>query len=84
MKARRQRTLKLIFARPASANIKWSDVVALFKELGAEMIEREGSRLAIILFNQIQVMHRPHPNPNMDKGAVESLRKWLEENGITP
>ncbi|TAL85677.1 MAG: hexulose-6-phosphate synthase [Candidimonas sp.] len=77
MRTRHQRTLKLIFARPASANIKWSDVVALLKE-------REGSRLAAVLFNQIQVMHRPHPNPNKNKGAVENLRKWLEENGITP
>lgn len=84
MKAKHRRTLELIFSRPTPAGVKWLDVVALFKELGAEIVEREGSRVAIILFDQVQVMHRPHPPPDMDKGAVASVRRWLEENGVKP
>ena len=84
MKAKHRRTLELIFSRPTPAGVKWLDVVALFRELGAEIAEREGSRVAIILFNQVQVMHRPHPSPDMDKGAVASVRRWLEENGVKP
>ena len=74
----------LIFSRPVSGSIKWADIEALFIELGAEIQEREGSRVAVILFRQVKVFHRPHPNPDTDKGAVASVRKWLEENGVKP
>lgn len=60
------------------------DVVALLNELGAELAEREGSRVAVFLFGQVRVMHRPHPSPDLDKGAVASIRKWLEDNGVKP
>jgi len=43
MKRRHQRTLELIFARPAPGNIQWRDIEALFNELGANVEEREGS-----------------------------------------
>lgn len=84
MKARHAKTLQLIFSRPTPAGVKWLDAVALFEALGAEITEAEGSRVAVFLFNQVKVMHRPHPSPEMDKGAVASIRKWLEENGVTP
>ncbi|WP_243688897.1 type II toxin-antitoxin system HicA family toxin [Geotalea toluenoxydans] len=58
--------------------------MALFKELGAEITEREGSRVGIRLFGDRRVFHRPHPTPNTDKGAVAAIRKWLEENGVNP
>jgi len=84
MKAKHRKTLELIFSRPTPAGIKWIDAVALFVELGAEITEREGSRVAVALFGQVNVMHRPHPSPDIDKGAVASIRRWLEENGIKP
>ena len=84
MKARHAKTLQLIFSRPTPAGVKWLDAVALFEALGAEITEAEGSRVTIFLFDQVKVMHRPHPSPDMDKGAVASIRKWLEENGVTP
>ncbi|OSI16922.1 type II toxin-antitoxin system HicA family toxin [Neisseria dumasiana] len=84
MKKTHQRTLALIFNRPVSGSIKWGDIEALFTELGAEIQEREGSRMAVILFGQVKVFHRPHPSPDTDKGAVTSMRKWLEENGVKP
>lgn len=79
-----QRTLSQIYQHPTSANIKWKNVEGLFTELGAEIQEREGSRVAVILFGQVKVFHRPHPDPNTDKGAVSSIRKWLSENGVYP
>lgn len=33
----------------------------------------------MFLFGQIKVMHRPHPWPDIDKGAVASIRRWFEE-----
>lgn len=84
MKRTSQRTLELLFARPASGNVKWRAIESLFSELGAEITEREGSRVAVVLFGEVRVFHRPHPSPNTDKGAVASIRKWLEQHGIEP
>lgn len=84
MKRKHQTTLKLIFSRPVSGNVRWSDIEALFEELGAEISEREGSRVLVRLFGDRRVFHRPHPSPGTDKGAVESIRKWLEEHGVKP
>lgn len=84
MRRRHRATLARIFARPVSGSIKWSDIVALFSELGAEIKEAEGSRLRVKLFGEIRVFHRPHPLPDTDKGAVESIRKWLEQHGVEP
>lgn len=84
MKRKHIKTLKAIFAHPVSANIQWQDIESLFMELGAEISEREGSRIAVVLFGEVRVFHRPHPSPNTDKGAVASIRNWLMQHGITP
>jgi hypothetical protein len=84
VKRKHQATLELIFTRPVSGSIRWSDIEALFNALGAEITEREGSRVGVFLFDEVRVFHRPHPSPDTDKGAVASVRKWLEANGVTP
>lgn len=75
MKARHEKSLEHLFSRPTPAGVKWADAVALMREMGAGIEEREGSRVAIFLFGQVKVMHRPHPSPDLDKGAVASLRR---------
>ncbi|MBT2115984.1 type II toxin-antitoxin system HicA family toxin [Dyella sp. LX-66] len=84
MKNKHARTLSLIFNRPASGNVKWADVEALFRDLGARISQAEGSRVAVVLFGEVHVFHRPHPRPDMDKGAVAGVRKWLESLGVKP
>lgn len=84
MKAKHLKTLQLIFKRPVSANIKWKDIETLLVALGAEVSEREGSRIGVSLFGEIKVYHRPHPTPNTDKGAVANVRAWLKANGVEP
>lgn len=84
MRRKHQRTLELIFSRPTSGNVPWRDIEALFAELGAEVSEREGSRVAVVLFEEVRVFHRPHPSPQTDKGAIASVRKWLEQHGVEP
>ncbi len=84
MKRKHHATLELIFSRPVSGNVRWSDIEALFNDLGAQINEREGSRVLVRLFDERRVFHRPHPSPTTDKGAVESIRKWLEEHGVKP
>jgi len=84
MKTKHARTLNLVFTRPASGNVKWMDIEALFRDLGAAIHEAEGSRITVVLFGEVRVFHRPHPRPDTDKGAVASIRKWLESHGVTP
>lgn len=84
MKRAHQRTLHALFAHPTSANIDWKDIEALFHGLGAKITEREGSRVAVVLFQEVRVFHRPHPSPKTDKGAVASVKRWLEQHGVKP
>ena len=84
MKRKHQKTLELIFSRPVSGNVQWKDIEQLFIALGAEMVEGDGSRIGVRLFGERRVFHRPHPSPDTDKGAVTSVRRWLELNGVKP
>ncbi|RDE09365.1 type II toxin-antitoxin system HicA family toxin [Pelagibacterium lacus] len=84
MKRKHEATLQRIFARPVSGSIRWAEIEALLIALGAEISEREGSRIAVVLFDDVRIFHRPHPSPDTDKGAVASMRKWLESHGVTP
>ena len=85
MKRRHAKTLALIFHRPVSANVRFRDVIALLIELGARIeTSREGSRVGVVLFGEVRVLHQPHPEPNMDKGAVSAVRDWLQQYGVTP
>jgi len=76
VKRKHLKTLEQIYRHPTSANIKWLDIESLFKELGADITERAGSRIAVVLFGEVRVFHRPHPSP-------ASIRRWLEENEVT-
>jgi hypothetical protein len=84
LKRKHLKTLQAIFNRPVTANLQWRDIEALFIALGASVEEREGSRVAVVLFDQVQVFHRPHPSPNTDKGTIASIRRWLEVSDVTP
>ena len=84
MKRKHLKTIELIYSRPTSGNVPWSNIESLFKALGADVSERAGSRVAVVLFDEVRVFHRPHPSPNTDKGAIASIRKWLELHEVTP
>lgn len=84
MKRKHAATLAQLYARPVSGSIRWQEIEALFAALGAEISEREGSRVGVYLFGEVRVFHRPHPTPDTDKGAVASIRKWLDSHGVRP
>ncbi|MCP4700788.1 MAG: type II toxin-antitoxin system HicA family toxin [Gammaproteobacteria bacterium] len=83
MKRKHEKTLKSIYTHPVSANIRWADIESLLVALGAEIEEREGSRIAVIFPDCTPaVFHRPHPSPMADKGAVAVIRNWLMTMGF--
>lgn len=84
MNKRHERTLITIFKTPPSANVLWGDFEKLLATLGAEISSWEGSRVRILLNGVKAVFHRPHPRKEIDKGALVSLRRFLENAGIRP
>ena len=84
MMRKHRKTLHAIFTEPVRANIPWADIEALLVALGAERDEGSGSRVRFVLNGIRAVFHRPHPQKETDRGAVKSVRRFLEEGGIRP
>ena len=77
-----KRYTKKIFKNPVQSDIEWTDIENLLKSLGAEITEGNGSRVRIKLGNERAVFHRPHPEKVTDKGAVKSIRRFLDNTGV--
>lgn len=84
MNKKHRHTLELIFDKPVRSNIHWKDIESLFVALGAEIEEGRGSRVRILLNQEEAVFHRPHPHKETDKGALVSVRRFLENAGVDP
>ena len=82
MNSRQKKTLELIFTDPILAGIPWVDIERLFIALGAELSEGSGSRIRAKINNVRAVFHRPHPQKMTDKGAVNSVRRFLVNAGV--
>ncbi len=84
MNSKHERTLLAVFKIPVQSNVVWKDCEKLLIALGAEITEGEGSRIRVVLNGLKAVFHRPHPQKETDKGALSSLRKFLDNAGIKP
>ncbi|HLB40996.1 MAG TPA: type II toxin-antitoxin system HicA family toxin [Candidatus Babeliales bacterium] len=82
MNKKQRKTLETIFKLPVPADIKWSDIEALFLGLNGDVTEGNGSRVRVELNGVKAVFHRPHPRKETDKGAVVSVRKFLINAGV--
>lgn len=82
MNVQHRKTLVRIFEKPERSDIAWRDIESLFLALGAEISEGNGSRVRVALNGVRAVFHRPHPERVTDKGAVKSVRRFLNEAGV--
>ncbi len=78
-----RKILNEIFTDPVKSDIKWTEIEYLFLSLGARVSEGNGSRVRVELNGERAVFHRPHPENTTDKGAVKSVRRFLENAGVT-
>ena len=76
--------LEKLYEKPTRSDIKWTDIISLLKACNAEIYQRKGSRVCVKLGNQRGVFHAPHPQKETVKGAVEDVREFLRQVGITP
>ena len=84
MNNRQRATLEAIFADPIPAGIEWRAIESLLSALGAELSEGRGSRVRVVLGERKAVFHRPHPQKEVDKGAVKSIRDFLIAAEVLP
>lgn len=82
MNNKHSKILETIFNDPVKSDIFCSDIEKLFTALGAEVTEGNGSRVRVHLNGVKAVFHKPHPERVTDKGAVKSVRKFLENAGV--
>jgi len=75
--------MELVFKNPVQAHILWTDIEGLLVALGGELSEGSGSRIRVKLNGVRAVFHRPHPEKTTDKGAVNSVRRFLENAGVS-
>lgn len=77
-----EKTLNDIYRDPVLANIEWRAVESLFRALGADVSEGAGSRVRVSLNGVRAVLHRPHPEKEIGKNTVRSIREFLSNAGI--
>ncbi len=84
MNNKQRQTLNKIYERPERSDIPWANIESLFVALGAEISEGKGSRVRVALSDIRAVFHRPHPDRVTNKGAVKSVKRFLQEAGVRP
>jgi hypothetical protein len=77
MNKKQQKTLSRIQNKPTCADITWDEVQSLFKAIGATVRQNEGSRVQIIHNTRVLRLHKPHPQKELKKYAVEAIRDFL-------
>ena len=82
MNKKQKQTLNKILEKPERSDIPWSNIESLIVALGGEISEGRGSRVRVVLNDVKAVFHRPHPERVTEKGAVKSVRRFLQEAGV--
>lgn len=83
MKRKHRRTLAAIYN--VQASIDWTDIEALFVDLGAEVRERSGSRVRYRFPDGTRaVLHEPHPSRETGRAAVREAMNLLRRMGVEP
>jgi hypothetical protein len=75
-------TLRLIFARPTSANIEWRAVLSLLRAVGTVSEEHDG-KFKVTLGPETETLVRPHGKA-IGTQTVVDLRRMLAGAGFGP
>ena len=82
MNKKQRQTLDKILEKPERSDIPWTNIESLIVAFGGEIFEGRGSRIRVVLNDVKAVFHRPHPERVAEKGAVKSVRRFLQEAGV--
>lgn len=84
MNSKQLRTLKRIFDSPTRSDVTWTEVENLLRAKGATFREGPGSQIRTSLGQALLSIHKPHPQKELKKYALERVRDLLREVGLTP
>jgi hypothetical protein len=84
MNSKQRENLRAIYEKPTRADIRWADIISVFRALGAEIEQGHGSRVGISLRGKRAVFHQPHPKPVAKKGLVDNVRAFLQSVRVKP
>jgi hypothetical protein len=65
MMRKHRRTLDLIFFCPVSGTLPRRDIEAIVQDLREDVTDKADSRVAVVLFGEVRVFHRPQPSPKL-------------------
>ena len=82
MNKKQRQTLNKKLEKPERSDIPWSNIESLTISLGGDISEGRGSRVRVVLNDVKAVFHRSHPERVTEKGAVKSVRRFLQEAGV--
>ena len=77
MNNRQRKTFNKILETPTRPDVTWTEVGSFLKSIGVALKEGKGSRVSARLGEFYVSFHKPHPQKELKKGAVEELRKFL-------
>ncbi len=82
MNHRHRKVVHAIFAHPIPANLDFREVESTLKELGADIEDRTGSRIAVTMKGHTVLFH--HANHSVPKDEVVQIRRFLIDCGVAP
>ena len=83
MRRQQQRTLARMQSKPTPPDIRWDEVVSLLVALGVDVVEREGSRVALRRGTERAIFHAPHPRRVVGRATVRDIVAFIECTGGT-
>ena len=84
MNTKHRKTLDAVFNKPTLGNISFASNEALVVALGGQIVEREGSRIQLVLDGEQWRAHRPHPGKEAKRYQVEEARELFIRTGHQP
>ncbi|MBA4366718.1 MAG: HicA protein [Desulfobacterium sp.] len=84
MNKKHKKTVNRVFEKPTRSDISYIEINSLLLSLDAKIKEGQGSRVKYIVNDKILSIHKPHPQKELKKYAVELVREFLENIGVTP
>lgn len=81
--AERRETLSRIHAKPTPVGLQWQDVEAMLRASDVEVVERPGSRVALIKGQKAIVVHRLHLSPQIGSSTIREMSAFLKAIGVS-